>query len=151
MTGVARVQAGITLHDLSLALHQRGRALQNLGDIDRQTLAGALSTATHGTGESFGNLSTQMVGGRLVTADGTVRELADPATRTPDLLRAARVSLGALGVLSEVSLQTVPAFRLHKRRAAAAAGRRARRAGRAGRRRTTTSSSTRCPTPAAPW
>jgi FAD-linked oxidoreductase len=115
-TGVVRVQAGISLHDLSLALHDRGRALQNLGDIDRQTVAGALSTATHGTGEVFGNLSTQMVGGRLVTADGTVRELADPGDPDgPDLLRAARVSLGALGVLSEVSLQTVPAFRLHKR------------------------------------
>src|SRR4051795_5311023 len=45
--GVARVQAGITLHGLSRALHTRGRALENLGDIDRQTLAGALATATH--------------------------------------------------------------------------------------------------------
>ncbi|MGZ4639750.1 MAG: D-arabinono-1,4-lactone oxidase [Actinomycetes bacterium] len=112
-SGVARVQAGITLHDLSLALHARGRALENLGDIDRQTVAGALATATHGTGAAFGNLSSRMVGGRLVTADGTAREITDPAD--PDLLRAARVSLGALGVLTEVSLQTVPSFRLHKR------------------------------------
>ena len=110
-TGVARAQAGITLHDLSDALHLQGRALENLGDIDKQTLAGALATATHGTGAAFGNISSSMVGGRLVTADGSVRELADD----PELLRAARVSLGALGVLSEVSLQTVPAFRLHKR------------------------------------
>jgi FAD-linked oxidoreductase len=109
--GVATAQAGITLHALSAALHQRGRALENMGDVDTQTLAGALATGTHGTGQAFGNLSTQMVGGRLVTAAGTVVDVgADDA----DLLRAARVSLGALGVMSEVRLQTVPAFRLHK-------------------------------------
>jgi FAD-linked oxidoreductase len=109
--GVATAQAGITLHALSAALHQRGRALENLGDVDTQTLAGALATGTHGTGEAFGNLSARMVGGRLVTAAGTV---LDVEAQDADLLRAARVSLGALGVLSEVRLQTVPAFRLHK-------------------------------------
>ena len=109
--GVARVQAGITLRALSLELQARGRALENLGDIDRQTLAGALATATHGTGDAFTNLSAQMVGGRLVTATGEAVDVG--ADR--DLLRAARVSLGALGVLSEISLRTVPAFRLRKR------------------------------------
>jgi FAD-linked oxidoreductase len=110
-TGVARVQAGMTLRRLSAELHLRGRALTNLGDVDTQTVAGALATATHGTGATFPNLSAAMVGGRLVAADGTVHDLA---TADPDLLLAARVSLGALGVLSEVHLQTVPAFRLHK-------------------------------------
>ena len=111
-TGVARVPAGITLHRLSAELHRHGRALQNLGDVDTQTLAGALATGTHGTGAAFANLSAGMVGGRLVRADGTVVDLsAEP----DDVLLAARVSLGALGVLSEVHLQTVPAFRLHKR------------------------------------
>ena len=100
----------MTLHDLSLALHARGRALENLGDIDKQTVSGALATATHGTGAAFGNLSTQMVGGRLVTADGSVLDVGGDA----ELLAAARVSLGALGVLTEVSLRTVPSFRLHK-------------------------------------
>ena len=109
--GVATAQAGITLHALSAALHQRGRALENLGDVDTQTLAGALATGTHGTGAAFGNLSAQMVGGRLVTAAGAV---LDARPDDPDLLRAARVSLGALGVMSEVRVQTVPAFRLHK-------------------------------------
>ena len=146
--GVARVQAGMTLHDLSLALHARGRALENLGDIDKQTVSGALATATHGTGAAFGNLSTQMVGGRLVTADGSV-------LRRRCVMRsccaAARVSLGALGVLTEVSLRTVPAFRLHKRGAAAAAARRAGRAGRAGGCGATTSSSTPCRGRRARW
>ena len=111
-TGVARVQPGITLHRLSEELHARGRALENMGDVDVQTVTGALSTGTHGTGAAFGNLSSRMVGGRLVTARGDVLDLA--ADGGPDLLPAARVSLGALGVLSEVSIQTVPAFRLHK-------------------------------------
>jgi L-gulono-1,4-lactone dehydrogenase len=108
--GVARVQAGITLHALSAELHRRGRALENMGDVETQTLAGALATGTHGTGARFPNLSARMVGGRLVTADGAVLDVGSD----PELLLAARVSLGALGVLSEVNLQTVPAFRLHK-------------------------------------
>jgi L-gulono-1,4-lactone dehydrogenase len=113
--GVATAQAGITLHALSAALHQRGRALENMGDVDTQTVAGALATGTHGTGGAFGNLSAQMVGGRLVTAAGTVLDLDDVADIDhPDVLRAARVSLGALGVMSELRVQTVPAFRLHK-------------------------------------
>jgi FAD-linked oxidoreductase len=110
-TGIVRVQAGMTLHRLSAELHLRGRALTNLGDVDTQTGAGALATGTHGTGATFPNLSAAMVGGRLVGADGAVHDLG---TADPDLLLAARVSLGALGVLAEVHLQTVPAFRLHK-------------------------------------
>lgn len=110
-TGIARVQAGITIHALAEELHRHGRALENQGDIDHQTIAGALSTGTHGTGARFGNLATGMVGGRLVTAAG---EVIDLAAEDPDVLRAARVSLGALGVLSEVHLRTVPAFRIHK-------------------------------------
>jgi FAD-linked oxidoreductase len=110
-TGIARVQAGITLRRLSAELHLRGRALANLGDVDTQTVAGALATGTHGTGAAFPNLSAAVVGGRLVAADGAVHHL-DGADG--DLLLAARVSLGALGVLSELHLQTVPAFRLHK-------------------------------------
>lgn len=107
-----RVQPGITLHALAAALHEHGLALENQGDIDAQTLGGALATATHGTGARFGNLSSRVIGGRLVTATGEVLPLA--ADPDQDLLRAARVSLGALGVLSEVELEVVPAFRLHK-------------------------------------
>jgi FAD-linked oxidoreductase len=110
VSGVATVPAGMTMRRLSAELHARGRALTILGDVDTQTVAGALATGTHGTGAAFGNLSTAMVGGRLIGADGAVHDLATE----PELLLAARVSLGALGVLSQVRLRTVPAFRLEK-------------------------------------
>ena len=103
------VEAGITLHKLGAELAQRGLAMENQGDIDRQQLAGAISTATHGTGAGFPNLSAQVVGLRLVTAAGQVEEVADP-----DLLRAARVGLGALGVITSVTLRCVPLFTIER-------------------------------------
>lgn len=113
-SGLVRVAAGTRLHALAGALHEHGLALENQGDIDRQTIAGALATATHGTGRDFGNLSANVTGCRIVTADGNVRELTQA---DGDALRAARVSLGALGVISEVTLRCVPAFRLRKHEA----------------------------------
>jgi FAD-linked oxidoreductase len=113
------VEAGIPLHRLSDELDARGLALENMGDIDRQSVAGATQTATHGTGLRFGNLSSQIVGMRLVTADGSVLDLSADAKgeaggdRNRDVFDAARVGLGALGLLSTVTLQCVPAFRLH--------------------------------------
>jgi L-gulonolactone oxidase len=106
-TGRVRVEAGIRLHALSRELHTRGLAMPNLGDIDAQSLAGALSTGTHGTGTRFPNLAAQVESVELVLADGSERTIADG-----DLLRAARVSLGALGVIAAVTLRCVPAFRL---------------------------------------
>jgi L-gulonolactone oxidase len=103
-----QVGAGITLNKLGRELAARGLAMENQGDIDRQQLAGALSTATHGTGIGFGNLSSQVVGMRMVTADGSVRDLEG------DELRAARVGLGALGVITSVTLQCVPLFTLKR-------------------------------------
>ena len=103
------VEAGITLHDLGEELHARGLAMENQGDVDPQTLAGAIATATHGTGGRFGNLSSQVVGVRIVDGSGQVRDLRDG-----DELRAARVSLGALGALSAVTLRCVPAFTIHR-------------------------------------
>jgi L-gulono-1,4-lactone dehydrogenase len=105
------VQAGIRLRDLNAQLFERGLALPNLGDIDKQSIAGATSTATHGTGAGLGNLATTIVGLELVTGDGTVVR-ADERTDA-ELLRVARVGLGALGVLTEVTLRCVPAFNLH--------------------------------------
>lgn len=111
-SGLVRVQAGIPLHRLTAALHAHGLALENQGDIDRQTISGATATATHGTGLRFRNLSSGIVGARIALADGTIRELSLPGDA--DLLRAVRVSVGALGVITELTLQTVPAFRLRK-------------------------------------
>ena len=68
------VQAGITLERLNLELDRRGLAMPNLGDIAYQTIAGATSTATHGTGARLTGLAGQIVGLRLVTADGSVME-----------------------------------------------------------------------------
>jgi L-gulono-1,4-lactone dehydrogenase len=114
-TGRVTVEAGISLHRLSDELDARGLALENMGDIDRQSVAGATQTATHGTGLRFGNLSSQIVGLRLVTGDGTVVEATGPedGNENPDVFAAGRVGLGALGVLSTVTLRCVPAFRLH--------------------------------------
>ena len=106
-SGLVRVEAGITLAELNRGLLERGLALPNLGDIDVQTLAGALATATHGTGSGLPNLSAQVEAIELVLGDGTHREIAGG-----DLLRAARVGLGSLGAVTAVTLRCVPAFRL---------------------------------------
>ncbi len=105
------VQAGMRLWRLNRDLAARGLALPNLGDIAYQSIAGAISTATHGTGRALGNLATFVVALRLVLADGSVVECS--AEREPELFRAARVGLGALGIISTVTLQCVPAFQLH--------------------------------------
>jgi L-gulonolactone oxidase len=83
--------------------------MENLGDVDAQTLAGALATGTHGTGVGYRNLSSRVEGMRLVTADGSVVDASDG-----DLLRAARIGLGALGVVSEVTLRCVPLYTLRR-------------------------------------
>ena len=112
-TGQVRVQAGIRLHRLNDALAAAGLAMPNLGDIDRQSIAGAIATATHGTGLGLGNLATTVVGMELVTGSGDVVRL--DAASDAELLRVARVGVGALGIVTEVTLQCVPAFVLHAR------------------------------------
>ncbi len=108
--GLVTVGSGTTLHRLNAELLRRGWSLTNLGDIDRQTLAGALATGTHGTGARFGGLASQVRGMQLVTPAGDV--LACDAERHPDVFCVARVGLGALGVVTEVTLQAEPAFAL---------------------------------------
>ncbi len=112
-TGLVTVGAGITLRALNRALDALGLALTNLGDIDAQTLAGALSTGTHGTGARFGGLATQVRALELALPDGTL--LTCSPDEHPEVYAAARVGLGALGVLTAVTLQAVPAFGLHAR------------------------------------
>jgi L-gulonolactone oxidase len=109
-TGLVTLGAGTRLRDVPALLAPYGLAMTNLGDIDAQTLAGAISTGTHGTGARFGGLATQVWALRLVLADGT--EVACSADERPDLFAAARVGLGALGVLTAVTLRCVPAFLL---------------------------------------
>ncbi len=109
-TGLVRVQGGITIHRLSRELAAHGLAMENLGDIDVQTIAGAISTATHGTGARLGNISSQVAELELVLADGST--LVCSPEQDPEVFRAARVGLGSLGVIAEVTLRCVPAFTL---------------------------------------
>jgi len=110
-TGLATVPAGMTLGTLNPLLWARGWALRNLGDIDAQTVAGAIATGTHGTGARHRGLADQVRALELVTADGAVRSCSP--SENADVFAAARVGLGALGILVSVTLQTVPAFHLH--------------------------------------
>ncbi|MDC7121448.1 FAD-binding protein [Cellulomonas fimi] len=107
------VGAGIRLGALNTLLAQHGLAMRNLGDIDKQSIAGAVSTGTHGTGARLGGLATQVVGARLVLADGEVLEVS--SRRHPELFELARLGLGSVGVLAAVTLEVVPAFRLEAR------------------------------------
>ncbi|HWA61071.1 MAG TPA: D-arabinono-1,4-lactone oxidase [Caulobacteraceae bacterium] len=104
------VPGGWSIRKLTEALWGEGLSLANQGDINRQAIAGAVSTATHGTGRTLGSLSTQVLGFRLVLADGSVVEC--DAAREPDLFQAARVSLGMIGVIWRLRLSVVPAYRL---------------------------------------
>jgi L-gulono-1,4-lactone dehydrogenase len=111
-SGLVKVGGGTVLAQLNEELSELGLAMENLGDIDRQTISGAISTGTHGTGARLRNISAQVEAIELVLADGTVRELS--AAGDPALLRAARVGIGALGAISAVTLRCVPAFTLRR-------------------------------------
>jgi L-gulono-1,4-lactone dehydrogenase len=108
--GLVTVRSGTTIRELNAALDALGLAMPNLGDIDAQTIAGAISTGTHGTGAGLGGIATAVAALELVLADGSV--VSCSAEQRPDLFTAARVSVGALGVISSVTLSCVPAFDL---------------------------------------
>src|SRR5699024_1675969 len=109
-TGLVKVRAGTSLRALNAELDQLGLAMTNLGDIDSQTIAGAVSTGTHGTGAGFQGLSAQVAALELVLADGSEVECSDE--QHPELFAAARVGLGALGVITHVTLRCESSFAL---------------------------------------
>jgi FAD-linked oxidoreductase len=109
-SGLVRVEAGISLNELSEALWAHGLAFENLGDVDVQSIAGATATGTHGTGSRLRNLSAGLREVELVGADGSLARLSEGDS--PDDWRAARIGVGALGVVTAVTLQAVPAFTL---------------------------------------
>jgi L-gulono-1,4-lactone dehydrogenase len=109
-TGLVTVQAGMTLKGLNALLLEHGLSLTNMGDVDGQTVSGAVSTGTHGTGRSSGSVAQQIAALELVLADGSV--VTCSRTERPELFEHARIGLGALGVISEVTFQTEPVFAL---------------------------------------
>jgi FAD-linked oxidoreductase len=109
----ARLGAGVRLKNLSRQLASQGLAFRNLPDVDKQSLAGAVSTATHGTGKNFGALSAEILSLKLMTAQGEVLRCAK--NKNSDVFSAAKVSLGALGILTEIEMRLTPSYRLHRK------------------------------------
>ncbi|TCO64627.1 D-arabinono-1,4-lactone oxidase [Actinocrispum wychmicini] len=107
-SGLVTVRAGTTIKQLNAGLDRLGLAMTNLGDIDAQTISGAISTGTHGTGAKIGGIATQVAALELVLADGTVVRCSND--ERPDLFNAARIGLGALGIISSVTLRCEPSF-----------------------------------------
>lgn len=109
----ARIPAGWSIKRVTAALWAEGLALANQGDVDPQSLAGAMATGTHGTGADLGSLATFARGFRLIGADGEAR-WCDAATN-PELYQAQRLSLGLFGIATEIETAVVPAFHLAER------------------------------------
>jgi FAD-linked oxidoreductase len=109
----AVVGAGVQLNRLGEPLHKMGQALPNMPDIDEQTVAGALSTGTHGTGANFGAMHDYVDALRLVTPRGEVLDCS--RTNNPDIFDAARVSLGSLGVITQYTLRNTAPYKLKRR------------------------------------
>jgi len=109
----ATIQAGAKLEDLNIALWNKGYAFSNLGSIARQSLAGAVSTATHGTGLNFQVLGSMVQSFKLVKADGEILEV--DKTKDSEVFKTALVSLGSLGIITEMTINIVPKFQLHER------------------------------------
>jgi FAD-linked oxidoreductase len=106
--GLVTAEAGCRLRALNEHLHARGLALANMGDIQEQTVAGAIQTGTHGTGRDLAGIAAQVAALEMVLADGTITS----CSAGTDLFQAARVGLGALGVLTAVTFRVVPSFLL---------------------------------------
>lgn len=108
----ARIKSGTRIFQLGAPLHRAGLALKNQGDIDKQSIAGATSTGTHGTGPTLQNFSSSVTAVRLVLASGEVVDC--DAQSDPELFEVARHSLGGVGLISEMTMSVRPAYRLHE-------------------------------------
>ena len=106
----AVVKAGTKLNHLGALLFKEGMAMENLGDIDVQSIAGTISTSTHGTGTQFGTISTQVIALRFVNGKGEIVDCS--ATENPALFKAVQVSLGVLGIITQITLHCVPLYKL---------------------------------------
>ncbi|WP_081238255.1 D-arabinono-1,4-lactone oxidase [Streptomyces viridosporus] len=111
--GTVTVEAGTPLRRLNVALAREGLSLTNMGDIMEQTVSGATSTGTHGTGRDSASLAAQIRGLELVTADGSV--LTCSREENPEVFAAARIGLGALGIVTAITFAVEPIFLLHAR------------------------------------
>lgn len=107
----ATVLGGTTVHHAGKALKESGLAMHNTGDVDVQVLAGAIGTGTHGTGKKLQNLSSMLIGGRMVTGTG---EIVDFSEKDTDLLRALRISLGTCGIFTRLDLKLLPLYELKR-------------------------------------
>lgn len=109
----ATIRAGMTVKDTGKAVLDVRLALHNTGDVDVQTMVGAIATGTHGSGKTLKNLAAALVGARVVTGQGEIIDV--DVGRQPELLRALRAGLGALGIIVEATLELLPAYELHRR------------------------------------
>ena len=112
-SGLVTVEAGMGLWRFNELLAEQGLALTNLGDVQEQTVSGAIGTGTHGTGRLSASIAAQVAGLELVLADGSI--VACSATERPELFEAARIGVGAIGVITAVTFRTEPAFLLSAR------------------------------------
>lgn len=109
---LAEVGTAVTVHEVNASLQKVGLALFNAGDVDVQRLAGAIATGTHGSGKTLQNLASLLYGATIVTATGDVMSFNEKDS--PHIMRALRVSLGSLGIMTSMILKVVPLFKLHR-------------------------------------
>src|SRR5690606_22945989 len=109
----ATVLAGMTVKEAGKGIYRYGLAMHNTGDVDIQTVAGAIGTGTHGTGKNLKNLSSMLAGVRMVTGTGEILETS--IDDDPQLFRALQVALGSCGIFLKMRLQLEPAYKLHRR------------------------------------
>jgi FAD/FMN-containing dehydrogenase len=112
-TCIAKVGPQLTVEEIGNLLMTDNLSMENTGHIDKQTIAGAVSTGTHGAGKYLTNLSGQLFGVRLITGTGEIREF--DIVNHSEIMQAVKVSLGSFGIITQVQLKVLPAYRLNRR------------------------------------